>query len=164
MRRRLAPLALALSVSLASCDTERITSADMGLSLEASISDASIGPGETATVTYRVRNVGRIPRAVAIGCSMLPFIEDGNGANVYPGGSGRWICAAVLHPPITLAPREEMTRTLHVNGDAASPPRDQKVSLRPGRYTLYIEFWNTHPDVRAKVRLRSRNVPFEVTG
>ena len=162
MKRRLTTLALALSVGLASCHADGITSSDRGFTLEASISDASIGPGETATVTYRLRNESPLPRTVTVGCGMLPYVTDDNGAIIYPGG-GTWVCTMELRPPITVAPGEEITRTLQVSGEAASAPGGPRIKLPPGRYAVYVDFWAALPDVRKEVRLRSGNVPFEIT-
>lgn len=162
LRRSLAALALALPLGVSSCDADRITSSDMGLALETSVSDASIGPGETATISYRLRNVGRVPRTVDIACTFLPYIKDGKGALVYPGGA--WGCYAIVVPPITLAPGEEIARTLVVNGAPPLPSGSSTVKLPPGRYTVYVEFTGALVDARRRVELRSRDVRFEITG
>jgi hypothetical protein len=75
MKRPLATLGLGLSLGLIACDADGITSARLGLAFETSISDASIGPGESATITYRLRNVSRVSRTVAVGCSLLPYVD-----------------------------------------------------------------------------------------
>jgi hypothetical protein len=163
MKRRFALLALALSVGAASCNADRVTASNDLFALEASISDATIAPSETATVSYRLRNVSRLPVTVSVGCGMLPYIKDDGGAIVYPGG-GIWFCALILLPPVTLAPGEEITRSFHVNGGPAPASRGSGLSLPPGRYTVYVEFLGALPDVRKKVQLRTSDVPFEVTG
>jgi hypothetical protein len=163
MKRPLGKLALALSLAVTSCDPDGITSPNVDLALEASISDASIRPGETATITYRVRNVGPVARTIDVHCTLLPYIKDESDVTVYPAG-GAWICLAVVRPPVTLAPGAEIIRTIVVNGGPTVPQGGPAVRLPPGRYTLYVEFDGAADDLGQRVQLRSRDVPFEVVG
>jgi hypothetical protein len=163
MNRPIATLALLLSVGVTSCNADAITSSENGLRVLASISDAAIGPDESATVTYRLRNVGRAPRTVSALCALLPYVEDATGATVYPGG-GQWGCIALLVPPVTLAPGEEIVQTLVLNGGPETPPGSSVVRLPPGRYAFYAEFAGSVGDVGKRVQLRSRNLGFEIAG
>ncbi len=160
--RNLTPLALALSVVTNACDADRITSSNAGLSLEASVSDASVESGESATFTYRLRNDSRLPRTVSVGCgNFVHYIDDEKGANVYPGDRTMF-CASILLPPVTLAPGEEIAHSVRLQGDATAPT-GAMASLPPGRYTIFVEYRGQMGEARTVIRLRSPRIEFEIT-
>jgi hypothetical protein len=154
---RLAALALALAATGA-CNGDRTTAPDRGLSIEASISDASIGPAESMTITYRLQNRSALPRTVAFSCVPELRIDDDRGANVFPGNRG-FICIAMHIPPQIVAPGEELTRTFTVSGMAGG----SSIKLPVGRYIAAAEFRMGLSPRRQTLQLRSPEVSFEVT-
>jgi hypothetical protein len=163
MMSRLAPLALALSLGLGSCDADRITSSEAGLVLDASITDTRIGSGETATLTYRLVNASGETRTLVSGdpCTLLLYVEDERGVIVHPAGGG-WGCIQVVPPPVTLAPGGEIARADQVVGGSGHAFNGTRITLPRGRYTAYAEYKATVVESRERIELRSRDVEFEV--
>jgi hypothetical protein len=156
IRRFLSPIALALSM-MTGCNADRGIASDDALAVEASISDASIGSAETATITYRIRNDGRFPRTVAVSCMPELRIDDDRGVNVFPASVG-FICIAMHTPPATLTAGEELIRTFTVGGAAGT----SAIKLPVGRYTAEAEFRVGTSQHSQQHQLRSPEVSFEV--
>jgi len=145
MKQHLARLALALLVGLAACEADRIaapsdeaTIVHDGLLLGVSMSDPSIGPGETASLTRRLRNVSDVSRQVLVSCNFFVYVKDERGVIVIPRGGG-YVCPAVVFPPITLAPAEEYARSSDVTRGSDVAHTSFVMTLPRGRYTVFVE-------------------------
>jgi hypothetical protein len=160
MTRKVVPaLALAL-LATAACNTDGSMTSDEGLAIEASISSASIGLTESATITYRLRNVSRLIRTVSArsGCDIgRLYIDNAQGVNVFPADH-RIVCTLQLRPPDILSPGQETTRTFIVSGANVA---GGFVKLPAGRYTAVTELVvGVHE--RRFYLLRMPEVEFEV--
>jgi hypothetical protein len=135
MRRLLASACLAFSVACGASPTA--PSADGPFRLTVSASRSVIPAGETATITFRLQNVGSGPQTLHFGdaCQLMPYVANGLGLIVYPQGGG-WGCATVI-TSLTLAPGEVKTEEVHV-GSAAQGP-DRYVQLGAGQYSAYAK-------------------------
>jgi hypothetical protein len=161
MKRPLDKLALALSLGVTSCDADRITSSDMGLALEVSISTRVIGPGQVATFTYQLRNVSsRTVTVIFGGCGPLPYVEDSRGKIVHPDGGG-WLCPGAIRSA-TLASGEAISHTLQVAAGEPDVSRTDRVTLAAGRYRAYADAYGWVDDYDHRLELRSRDVSFLV--
>jgi hypothetical protein len=152
------PLALGVILLVTGCNADHSTSPESGIAVDALISDASIGAPETATITYRLRNLSRVTRTVAVRCNIADIrIDDEHGANVFPANRSI-ICTAEARLPEVLAPGQELTRTFTVSGEAGS----SFIKLPPGRYTAEAEF-GIGLSKRRYTRLRADGPSFQVT-
>jgi hypothetical protein len=165
MTRLITTLALALSLGLSACDADRVTSPNAGLVIEAAISDATIGPRETAMVSFRLRNAGDVPRSISLDCSSISaYIEDEDGVLVH--SFEPIFCANIGSSPITLAPGEEIGGSfLRVTRAPDGSGGGSLIGLPPGRYRAYVVFSGAVRVLRWRsVPLQSPKVPFEIAG
>lgn len=161
LSRFLLVCALCAASFAAACNADDGTGSNGALAVEAAISDATIGSGESATITFRLRNDSQRPRIlVDHWCPPGLLIDDAQGTNVFPGNTG-WICSlatSVAIVPDTVSPGEEVTRTFTVGGEAARGPL---VRLPAGRYTAGARFI-VGSFIGRYYDLRSPAVSFEV--
>jgi hypothetical protein len=106
------------------------------LEFTASVSKAEISLGDTATVTFILRNptTETVRLDFRSTCQILPYIRNED-ALVYPNG-GAWGCGAAL-TALTLGPGEERVRSVIVIGGAPGGPG--VVPLQTGAYRAYAE-------------------------
>jgi hypothetical protein len=105
------------------------------LRLTASITRSVIPAGETATITFRLENLGskNVTLNFADSCRLMPYIASSFGLIVYPQG-GDWVCATVI-TSLTLRPAESQTREVKVGG--VGQALDSYVPLGAGDYSAY---------------------------
>ncbi len=88
-----------LCAALSACKLKDETGpSDEGPLRLVTISQATVPPGETATITFRLENVsmGDIRFTFNSSCQILPYITDPrSGLVMYPAG-GNWACATVI--------------------------------------------------------------------
>jgi len=157
MRNRLPVVTIVLSGLLGGCRAERLTGKATDLELVASISTTSVRVGETATLTFRIRNAStdRIALTFPSSCQVLPYIETASGTRAYPA-AGDWGCYAAI-TNLELAAGEERTIAIEVRGGAPQPAVTTGVPLQQGRYHAFALLGQA-PDVRE----RSNVVEFSV--
>lgn len=106
------------------------------LRLTGSISQAVLGRGQTASLTFRLENHGAVAVTLSFptGCQILPFVRGGQDQRiVYPSG-GTWGCTTAL-THLILAPGEASVQTTSiVAADAAGGVAS---ALPPGDYEAY---------------------------
>ena len=103
------------------------------LLLTATMSHDELGPGDTATATFRLVNQRRdtVRLAFNSGCQIVPNIADSAGNPVVLGT----ICSMAL-TELVLAPGTESSTTLLIGGrDAATV--EQHARLAPGEYKVF---------------------------
>ena len=151
----------ALALSVASASTLACASAPEapdGLSLVATISRSTIPLGDTATLSFRLKNLTADPISLTFGssCQVTPFIElDGNGVVVYPLG-GSSACFTVI-TTLTLPGYGEHIVTQTVRGDAVQQASSIP-SLPPATYHAYAVLEHNSREIQ----LRSASVVFVV--
>ncbi len=133
MRILFAVASLAFAVACGSSPTS--PSLERSLRLTVSISRSVVPAGETATITYRLQNVGPSAQTLHFSdsCQLLPYISSGYGLIMYPEG-GSWMCATAI-TSLTLAPGDVKTEQVYV-GSAAQGPYPY-VHLGQGDYSAY---------------------------
>jgi uncharacterized membrane protein len=122
----------------AACGASPTGPSELGpLRLTASITRTVIPAGETATITFRLKNVGSdsVTLDFTDSCQLVAYIANSAGKIVHPEG-GSWVCAQVI-TSLTLAPGNEKTLDVQVRAAAqASPPY---VALGAGSYSAYAK-------------------------
>ena len=128
-----------------------------GLSLEATISSATILIGQADTLTFRLRNLTPSSVSLTFGssCQLLPFIEDAGDGVVYPPG-GSYGCLTVI-TTLSLPPFGVRVITQEVRGDTLSTAAPGAV-LPPGSYRGYAVLQSNS----RQPELRSAPVAFEI--
>jgi len=120
----------------AACGASPTGPSELGpLRLTASITRSLIPSGETATITFRLKNAGSgsVTLDFTDSCQLMAYIANSAGKVVYPEG-GSWACAQVI-TSLTLAPGGAKTVDVQVRaGAAASYPY---VALGAGDYSAY---------------------------
>lgn len=104
--------------------------------LYAEIDRSEIGPGEVATVTFRLESVAVMPVTLefASGCQIMPYVaEVDTGAVVHPEG-GTWACTMAL-TSLELPPGGREIRTLRIQPEGTEADAD--VALPPGQYLVH---------------------------
>ncbi len=99
------------------------------LRLTASITQSVIPAGQTATLTFRLQNLGSNPVTLHFSdsCQVLPYVSDTSGV-VYPKGAS-WACGAVV-TSLTLQPGGSHTQDLKVAAGMTS--QETVAPLSPG--------------------------------
>lgn len=135
---RFAVLALACIV-LASCGSASPTTPSQQgpLRLTGSSTRSFIPAGETATITFRLENLG--PYALTLhfsdSCQLMPYIANAAGQIVYPGGGG-WGCLTVI---TSLTLEAGGAKTVDVQVRAAAQVSYPYVALGAGDYSAYAK-------------------------
>lgn len=113
-----------------------------GLVFTAATSKGAISIGETATLTFTLRNPTN--RSVTLrfnsSCQVLPYIATSAGAVVHPE-SGGYGCYQVL-TSLTLEPGDEVVETLVVFPSTVAATTPDGIGLTLGRYSAYAELHN----------------------
>lgn len=162
MMRTVAGIALFSLVSAMGCTSEatapKIPSEADGLRLDGSISAPILPLGQTAVLTFRLKNLTEetIRLDFGSGCQVTPFIEHVDGRIVDPR-DGSYACLAVL-TSLTLAPHGEHVVTRDVFGGQFQIAIYTAVPLPKGRYRAYAML----EDNSRGIELRSTYVEFEV--
>lgn len=112
-----------------------------GLVFTAATSKSAISIGETATLTFELRNPTN--RSVTLrfnsSCQVMPYVAKSGGAVVHPeGGYG---CYQVT-TSLTLEPGAEVVKTLVVFPSTVTGRTPEGIGLAPGRYAAYAELHN----------------------
>jgi hypothetical protein len=107
------------------------------LRLTATITRSVIPAGETATITFRLTNVGSdsVTLNFTDACQIRSYISSASGSIVYPAG-GEWMCAAIV-TSLTLAPGAVKTQDVQVRAAAQAP--HPYVALSAGDYSTYAK-------------------------
>ncbi len=131
-------LFLAVSCLLAVACSASVTtrpSAAGPLRPTASITVSVIPAGDTATIVFRLQNVGSdtVTLHFSDSCQLNPYVSSSFGLIVYPPGGG-WVCATAL-TSLTLRPGESTTQELKVGGMGLS--LNSYVPLGAGDYSAY---------------------------
>lgn len=110
------------------------------LRLTAEITRIVIPSGETATITFRLQNLGArtLTLNFSDGCQLLPYIANASGVIVYPGGGG-WGCTLAL-TSLTLPPGG--AKTVDVQVRAGAQATYGYVALVAGEYSAYAKLKN----------------------
>jgi hypothetical protein len=104
--------------------------------LYAEVDRSEIGPGEVATVTFRLESVAVMPVRLdfASGCQIMPYVAEADtGVVVHPEG-GTWACTMAL-TSLDLPPGGRETRTLRIRPEGTEAEAD--VALPPGEYLVH---------------------------
>lgn len=130
----------------------------IGLRLESSVSTPSLQIGETALLSFRLRNLTARPIGLTFphSCQITTFIEAIRKGVVDPPG-GVWVCATVISS-LLLAPNAEVIVTREIRGGAYQLGIYTSVPLPVGRYRAYARLHPSSPDIE----LQSASVVFEV--
>jgi hypothetical protein len=135
---RLGILALACIV-LAACGSASPTgpSQQGSLRLTAGITRSVIPAGGTATITFRLDNLGSDTVTLLFGdsCQISPYIASASGLIVYPEGGG-WVCATVI-TSLTLPPGGSKSQEVQVQ--AAADASYPYVALGAGEYSAFAK-------------------------
>ncbi len=135
-------LPLAFAIAFASCSGSPSGPSEQGgLRLTGSITRSVVPAGETATLTFRLENLGSTPVTLNFtdSCQLNLYVTDASGATVYPPG-GHWVCATVL-TSLTLAPGQTERRDLKVGGYGQA--LDSYLPLGVGEYSAYVQVPST---------------------
>lgn len=117
------------------------------------ITTSVLGPGDSATISFRLENAGAetITLTFPSSCQITPFIRA-RGTVVYPLG-GSWICSTVL-TRLTLRPGEAAAQSVNVRAAPVASYPD--LAVRPDDYAAYATVESN------EVTLRSADVSFAV--
>jgi hypothetical protein len=123
------------------------------LRLTAQITVTPVPPGQVATITIRLENVGSetVNLTFNSGCQILPFIRATNRI-VYPAG-GTWACTTMV-TQLSLRPGGVEVREVRIR--ATDTPGQADVALAPGNYDAFARLDDT------QFRLESSPVPFVI--
>jgi hypothetical protein len=146
LRTRPFPLATSLLMcTLLGACTNKVTSPSSpqsSLRLSGQITSTVLVRGGTATITFRLENLGS--EAVTLGfsssCQVMLYVRDrGVGQVVYPAGGG-WVCATVVTQLVLPAGGAKVLQVEIKAADAAEYPF---VALPPGDYDAFarLEGW-----------------------
>lgn len=127
-----------------------------GLRLDGAISSATVPLGETAVLTFRLKNLTdeAIKLDFGSGCQVTIFIETAGGKEIYPGG---YSCTQA-GTTFALAPGGERLRSMEIFGGRFQQAVHTGYPIPEGRYRAYAIL---EPNSRG-LDLRSEYVKFEV--
>ena len=143
---------LAASVS---CNSPADPSELDDLQLTVTISPSPIAPGQIATITFTLTNVGSetVNLTFNSGCQILPYIRVRSTNQIlYPAG-GDWACTAVVSQ-LSLRPGGTVQSEVRVRATDTSGTAD--AALAPGEYQALARLDDT------RFRLESEIVSFVV--
>lgn len=113
-----------------------------GLVFTAATSKSAISIGETAILTFTLRNPTK--RSVTLqfnsSCQVMPHVAKSGGAVVYPE-SGGYGCYQAL-TSLTLEPGADVVKTLVVFPSTVTGSTPEGIGLALGRYSAYAELHN----------------------
>jgi hypothetical protein len=132
-------VAMLIPLLLTACgSTPTLPSQQDPLRLDAQITQTRLAPGDTATVTFTLRNVSS--QAITLGfsssCQILPYVTDRRTQQIVHPRGGGWVCLTVV-TGLTLAPGESSTQQVQVR--AANAATHPFVALPPGQYETYAQ-------------------------
>lgn len=104
------------------------------LRLTGAITSSVVRAGETATITFKLENLGsdKIELTWSDGCWFQPYIANASGSIVFPEG-GQYVCTQVIST-VTLQPGGSETRTIQLRAGNTTGPY---VGLGAGEYSAY---------------------------
>jgi hypothetical protein len=161
-RFRILVIAGSLLVGIACADSTTepsfryVTERD-GLRMEVAIDTRVIAVGDSAAITYTLRNLTADPVRLSFGssCQITPFVETSRGAVEYPAG-GSWGCLTVL-TSLDVPAQGVVTQRLVVQG-VDDVPMGPGPWLRRGGYRTYALL----AESSRELLLKSPTISFEV--
>jgi hypothetical protein len=148
--------AAVMSVMVLGCTTTPLGPSEQGpLRLRGEITQATIPPGETAILRFRLENVG--PLAITLtfpsSCRIRPYVTNRTTSQVVHPPGGGWVCLAVI-THLEVPPGGAVVEEVHLT--AGAPHAPILVGLPPGEYSAIARV------EAASVQLRSDPVLFSV--